>query len=82
MEKEGQEFEAIWGCIKHSLKREKGLLHFLIFDYAKELKVNVLQMIPWVYVYVISPLQMYFWLNILGKNINMIFTLHINFGNM
>lgn len=54
MEKEGQEFEAILGCIKHSLKREKDLLCFLTFDYAKELRV--LQMIPWVYIYVTFPL--------------------------
>lgn len=82
MEKEGQEFEAIWGCTKHSLKRKKRSLCFLTFDCAKEFRVNMLQMIPWVYIYVISPFQKYFWLNIIGKNINMIFTSHIIYGNM
>lgn len=46
MEKEGQEFEAIWGCTKHSLKRKKRSLCFLTFDCAKEFRVNMLQMIP------------------------------------
>lgn len=82
MEKEDQEFEAILGCIKHSLKREKDLLRFLTFDYAKELRVNVLQMIPWVYIYVIFPLTEVFLVKHLGKNINMIFTLHIIYGIM